>query len=225
MTARRYSDEEVQQILRVALERERHDPAGLERDEIVGAAAEIGIDAASIDRAIAELEVQRQIEVEVATIRSERRASLFSHASTWLLVNAMLFAVDWADGGGYWFYWPLCGWGIAVLIQARRTLFPSLAKDRKKAQRRIAKREKQRAQQARKAKRKQAEQQIEAAFEQGVSTLLTAAADRLAASLDTRRHAKVRITSPRDARVEPDGSGTESADEPAARPRTPHAGS
>jgi len=27
-----------------------------------------------------------------------------------------LFAIDWLTGGGWWFYWPMLGWGVGLAI-------------------------------------------------------------------------------------------------------------
>lgn len=29
----------------------------------------------------------------------------------------ILFFVDRADGGNWWFYWPALGWGVFIVIQ------------------------------------------------------------------------------------------------------------
>lgn len=46
------------------------------------------------------------------------RARFVRHAITFALVNLLLFAVDLLTGGGWWFFWPLFGWGIGLAIQA-----------------------------------------------------------------------------------------------------------
>jgi hypothetical protein len=42
----------------------------------------------------------------------------YSHLIMFVLVNALLFVVDVLTPGGWWFYWPLFGWGIGVGIHA-----------------------------------------------------------------------------------------------------------
>jgi hypothetical protein len=44
--------------------------------------------------------------------------AFYQHAIVFGLVNAGLFVVDLLTGDGWWFYWPLLGWGIALAIQA-----------------------------------------------------------------------------------------------------------
>ena len=36
----------------------------------------------------------------------------------YVIVNAALFAIDQFTAGGPWFYWPLIGWGVALVINA-----------------------------------------------------------------------------------------------------------
>jgi len=60
---------------------------------------------------------------------AERRArervgeirGFYHHLTIYLVVNAVLFLIDIFSGGGTWFYWPLLGWGIAVLIHGLNT--------------------------------------------------------------------------------------------------------
>ena len=51
----------------------------------------------------------------------EAQKGFYSHLVTYVLVNAGLFAINLASkgqGGGWWFYWPLLGWGIGVAAHA-----------------------------------------------------------------------------------------------------------
>jgi hypothetical protein len=40
--------------------------------------------------------------------------AFYIHASTFVLVNIGLFVINLLTGGGWWFYWPLIGWGIGL---------------------------------------------------------------------------------------------------------------
>ena len=53
--------------------------------------------------------------------RVEEIKGFYTHLVVYLAVNLCLFAIDVIDGGGWWFYWPLFGWGIAVVINAAVT--------------------------------------------------------------------------------------------------------
>ena len=42
----------------------------------------------------------------------------YVHASAYVLVNIGLFVINVLVGGGWWFYWPLLGWGIGLTAHA-----------------------------------------------------------------------------------------------------------
>lgn len=41
----------------------------------------------------------------------------YGHVAVYLVVNAFLHIIDFLDGADYWAFWPLLGWGVAVLLQ------------------------------------------------------------------------------------------------------------
>lgn len=54
--------------------------------------------------------------------RAKRRVavikSFYIHLFTYIGVITLLFIIDFLTPGGWWFYWPLLGWGIAVVAHA-----------------------------------------------------------------------------------------------------------
>jgi len=43
----------------------------------------------------------------------------YQHLAVYLLVNALLFVINLVtSSSALWFYWPLFGWGIAIVIHA-----------------------------------------------------------------------------------------------------------
>jgi hypothetical protein len=48
----------------------------------------------------------------------EARISLAVHAGAYVLVNAVLAAINLSSGGDLWFQWPLLGWGAGVAYHA-----------------------------------------------------------------------------------------------------------
>jgi len=38
------------------------------------------------------------------------------HLMVYVLIQAMLFLTDLADGGNWWFFYPLLGWGVALAV-------------------------------------------------------------------------------------------------------------
>ncbi|MBE9166675.1 2TM domain-containing protein [Pleurocapsales cyanobacterium LEGE 06147] len=52
--------------------------------------------------------------------RAKRRVRVlkgfYIHLATYIGVIALLFFIDFLTGGGWWFYWPLLGWGIGIIV-------------------------------------------------------------------------------------------------------------
>ncbi|MDQ3037426.1 MAG: 2TM domain-containing protein, partial [Myxococcota bacterium] len=114
-----YSRDEVEEILRRAAER-THEQGGeaLTHDELVAAAREAGIDTSAVEEAASSLAETRQDRLAVEQWSAARKRRFVSHVMTWLVVNSGLFLIDLLSGGGWWFYWPLLAWGMAVALQA-----------------------------------------------------------------------------------------------------------
>lgn len=56
---------------------------------------------------------------KAARERAEAIQGLYIHLLVFAVVNAGLFGINWltrGDDGGWWFYWPLLGWGIGLFI-------------------------------------------------------------------------------------------------------------
>jgi hypothetical protein len=174
-----YSDDEVEEILRRAIEREAKSARGLRRDDLVAAAAEIGIDATYVDHAIDEIEAEKRAkgrdasaeraEVAIAkdeeeAIRRRLRHRFYRHALVWLVVSMALFMMNmWSSPNTWWFFWPNLSWGVIVAIHAIHALFPSEAKIEKEQWKK----------QRRASKRRRRDREFELAVERGVERMLT----------------------------------------------------
>ena len=54
---------------------------------------------------------------EKAKKRVEEIKGFYSHLITYVVVNIILFLVDFFTSPGiWWFYWPLLGWGIGLFF-------------------------------------------------------------------------------------------------------------
>jgi hypothetical protein len=179
MPERSFSEEEVREILRRAVDREAGRSGGLDRERLIAAAQEIGIDAAHVDHAIHEVERDRGVETELASLRLERRHEAVSSLSTFGIVNSGLLALDFANGGGWFFYWPLTVWGMILLLRYKGLLFKNDLKDRKAAAERIEKRQAELERQLAKQRRKAKGQRLEDVIERGVDALVEAASRHL----------------------------------------------
>ena len=49
-----------------------------------------------------------------AHARVQALKGFYTHATVYVLVNIGLFVINLLTGGGWWFYWPLIGWGIGL---------------------------------------------------------------------------------------------------------------
>ena len=68
---------------------------------------------------------EEQQRFEAAKRRAENVQGFYIHLIVYVVVNAGLFAINaFARGGdgGWWFYWPLAGWGIGLLVHAASLL-------------------------------------------------------------------------------------------------------
>jgi fatty acid desaturase len=57
---------------------------------------------------------------------------LLVHLFVFAVVNGGLFLINWATrgpDGAWWFYWPLLGWGVAVVIHLAVTFLPVFSSD------------------------------------------------------------------------------------------------
>ena len=50
--------------------------------------------------------------------RENEIKGFYSHLATYSGVMGLLFLVDLITGGFWWFYWPLCGWGMGIVAHA-----------------------------------------------------------------------------------------------------------
>lgn len=53
-----------------------------------------------------------------ARSRVEQLKGFYTHLTVFVLVNTFLFLLNLFSGGGWWFYWPLLGWGIGIVAHA-----------------------------------------------------------------------------------------------------------
>ena len=185
MADRTYTDEQVREIMRRAVERGTH-TGGLGRDDLIAAARDVGIAPEAVEAAIAEVESEGELREELAQLKRERQRSLASNISTWGIVNAGLFGVDWVTGGGWWFHFPLICWGIPLLLSLKGHLLPNEEADRRAAERRVVQRRRKRERlqaelrRERERARRKDSSGLEGVIERGVEELLGAAARRLA---------------------------------------------
>lgn len=66
--------------------------------------------------------MQEQERYERALARAKEMRAFYGTLVLYFIVNFGLFIIDMATPGGPWFFWPIIGWGIGMVIWAA-TLF------------------------------------------------------------------------------------------------------
>lgn len=80
--------------------------------------------------------------LEKARERAAELKDFYKHLMTYVLVCGLLVVIDLADSdtgadtfiGLNWAYWPIFGWGIAIVIHAFSTFVPMRGWEERKAQ-------------------------------------------------------------------------------------------
>ena len=77
-----------------------------------------------------------------ARARASAQRQFYSHLAIYLLVSALLVVIDVAGGaagttflGLDWAFWPIGGWGVAVILQAIRVFGPGTGWEDRRAAR------------------------------------------------------------------------------------------
>lgn len=124
---RGYSDAEVSEILRRALERQlkRQSVAGTTKAELLDVAKEVGVSQADLEAAANEIEAEREGKVAEETFegyrkrRRQRQKKDFSvHLSMYVLVITFLFLLNMITTGLAvpWALFPALAWGLGLAI-------------------------------------------------------------------------------------------------------------
>jgi hypothetical protein len=174
---RRYTQEEVKAILQRALSRgggERSEQ--LSHTDLVETAKEVGIEPATLERAIAEEAIARDEQALRAEWMGRRRSAIRGMVLSWAMVNAICLAVNLLAGGPFWFLWVLVPWGIVVAFSALALhgepspeQIAAVARRRERRRLREERRERRR---LRRAQIRRGAEAIEEVVEEGVSLLL-----------------------------------------------------
>lgn len=205
MSQRTYDRDEVEAILRVALER-ADAVEGLTRDELAEVAAEVGIPVTDLDGAIELIEREREVQQAMARIVAERRRGFYWALGNATIVTAFLGVVDYVQGPGWWVPYVAAVWGMALTFRGRRAFFAHPEDIEKLARKRLAKEWRKRNWQKR-------ERELPKAVEAGAAALIEAAARKIAERIDQagsrpseRRAERVRVAgSPGAERARPAG--------------------
>lgn len=116
------SDEDVDEILKLALRRQDGSDQDL-RGRLAVAAQELGISDEDLETAENEYLSNKADTREFIEYKRRRRRELREHVFSYVIVNAMLVAVNWISSGKLtWAVWPILGWGVGLAFHAWATL-------------------------------------------------------------------------------------------------------
>jgi hypothetical protein len=177
-----YSREEADEILRRALAQES--PDGINHDDLVAAAREVGIPESAIEAAAGQVGEHQIVKQRVERLRRQKRRGFVRHLVTFLIVNGGIFLFDYFDGGPWFFQYVLIVWGIVLLLLGIRQLAPEEAGLVRRAERELTKERRRAERERRRLGRASghpggvpaAAKEFEQAVQEGANALLSAAA-------------------------------------------------
>lgn len=124
-SSRRFSPEEVNAILQRALERQGGASSGsVSYNDLIETARELGIDPAQLDSALAEQETVGAMDSARERWKVQRKRKFMEHLRSYLIVNFMLFLLNYFTWDGWWFLWVLCGWGMGIAFDFFDAYYP-----------------------------------------------------------------------------------------------------
>lgn len=221
-----YTRREADEILRRALAVQ---PAeGISHDDLVAAAREVGIPGEAIEAAAEQLGEDQRISERATLIRRRRRTAFLRHLLIYLVVNAGLFFVNRLDfvnqvtgDPHYWFQYPLIIWGVILAAIGIAQLAPDQRSLTRRAERELEREQRQAQRRMRAAARRDGTagardgaKEFEAAVQEGVSSLLSAAARTIRGLSESERF---RVSDDgKRARTTPEREAVEAEAEPAA---------
>lgn len=62
--------------------------------------------------------MNQEQQLERAKKRVREIKAFYEHFVVYVIVMIVLVLIDWRSGPGWWFYWPLFGWGIGITFHA-----------------------------------------------------------------------------------------------------------
>jgi hypothetical protein len=166
MTKRTYNQEEVDAILDRAIRAQAKDGTRLTHEELVSAAAEVGIPRDAIDSAARDGDAALSDERILATWKRRARLAFLRHFITYALVIAMLAFINMLTTPAFpWFGIVVLGWGIGIAMHFMGTFFAD--------EERVLERERRRAEKrARRERWRKRGESFEVAVNQGVRALI-----------------------------------------------------
>jgi len=122
LSARQYSKDEVDRIIRRALKMKKED--SVTHQELIDTAKEFGIDSQTLEAAIKEdREGYQKLKARKKRLR-RRKARFHRHLWSYIIVIGGLLLINAMTPGPWWFQWPALGWGIGLAFNFKAAYFP-----------------------------------------------------------------------------------------------------
>jgi hypothetical protein len=112
----KFTSEETERIIARAAKMGHSDTVS--RAELLRIADQMGISPGVLSKAI---EAERKERTKAERKEKKRKRyikGLISHLLSYAIVITFLFIIDLISGPGWWFYWPMLGWGIGIAFHA-----------------------------------------------------------------------------------------------------------
>jgi len=123
---RRYTEEEVSEVIRRSLLGGSGTRDTISHDELVDIARSSGISRSQLEESLAYQESRGELDAAKAHWVQRHRQDFYSHLRSYIIVNGVLLLINLATSPRYiWAIWPMMGWGIGVLFHASDTFFVS----------------------------------------------------------------------------------------------------
>jgi hypothetical protein len=139
-TTKGYKADEVTRILKRALRPDQRDT--ITHQELLEIASELGIASDTLNGAITREMAGMDLEEARKKWLRLQRSGFNPHLWSFIIVITALFLIDLFTPGGWWFQWPMLGWGIGLTFHFRSAYFPQERKIDRGAKRILAKSEK-----------------------------------------------------------------------------------
>lgn len=111
------TDEDVEQILRLALRQSTGGSSLALRERLRASASELGISEEQLEAAERQYRATKERDREFEQYKREERNGFYGHLIPYVLVNIFLAAMAIGDHES-WYIYPLFGWGIGLAIHA-----------------------------------------------------------------------------------------------------------
>jgi len=118
-----YSPEEVNRIIQRALQPQKSE--GIRHEELLEIGRELGLDAHTVEAAVAKEQDDHARRRAMENWRKSRKFGFQWHLWSYLITNTVLFLINAAVPGPWWFQWSVIGWGIGLVVHFQRVYFPS----------------------------------------------------------------------------------------------------